>query len=332
MAEPIVDPNQVYSAANVQATQQAPTPAPDDLLGIRSSIQAELGIPQLQTQYNDLYKAYLGGQSSLEKQQADIMGQALNMQVLRGETARARELAAPELAAQGRGLQAIGQNLAAAQMEASERFGIRSSEVQEKKNLMAQYPGAGIKFSDSFDKAIDRLEDYQKELEKDAEKDAYKDALRSMGLSTKGSRGELEDRLRDANRAEYNKAQRIVDLQIQGLEADLSNTRSIIANRGKAEEDILDEGELIAWADAVQTNPQMFSSVPKELQSSVLQLVDRNIFLPETDIGYSTKEQNQLRTYGIDPSDTGNADQFLYGDGLTPEERAEAPRWWQFWK
>ena len=223
MADQIVDPYQVYSAANVQATQTAPTPAPDDLLGIRSQIQTQLGIPQMQTEYNDLYQAYLGGQSSLESQQAQIMGQPLNMQVLRGEQARARELAAPELAAQARGLDSIGQRMTAARMEADTQFGIRSQLVQEMKSMMLEFPGAGIKFGDDFAGAIKKIKSRREEIEEEAEKKAERQALNEMyyeyyGYVPKGlSKNEMRKDIKKAGGDSKAYEKELKDLQLKAL-------------------------------------------------------------------------------------------------------------------
>jgi hypothetical protein len=162
---------QAYSADNITAASTAPAPRPDDLMNIRSTIYGELGIPQLQTDYQNLYKQYTDyNTSALQRtnaydQETDtgqlgIMNQQKTMGVLRGEAAQqsaqralgqsalAREVQSGSEALKGQ-LDVLGNKLNMSTTEASERYNIRASEVGDVKNLMLQFPDAGIGFGDS---------------------------------------------------------------------------------------------------------------------------------------------------------------------------------------
>jgi hypothetical protein len=160
-----------YSAQNITAAATAPAPRPDDLMNIRSSINNELGIPQLQTDYNNLFKQYSDyNTSALQRtnaydQETDtgqlgIMNQQKTMGVLRGEAATqsaqralgqsalAREVQSGSESLKGQ-LDVLANKLNMSTTEASERYNIRANEVGDVKNLMLQFPDAGIGFGDS---------------------------------------------------------------------------------------------------------------------------------------------------------------------------------------
>ena len=154
-----LNPQRVYSSANIQNANTTPAQAPDDLLGIRKSIQEELGIPQLNTDYQKAYTDYLNYQSSLESQQNALEGQTgVGLNVIRGQQAEAQRLGAQTVASKARGLEALGSRLTAARQEAQDVFGIRSQEVQWKRNLILENPQAGITFGDSLDSMASKIQ------------------------------------------------------------------------------------------------------------------------------------------------------------------------------
>ena len=158
----------VYSTTNIAN----PTPPPDDLMNIRSTIQDELGIPKLQSQFQDIYgklQAFDTGTDQLNQQYlgnvSGMENQPISMNVIRGEQA---ELGRQEALKQGqrgvergalaRQAQVAQDALLAARQEATERFGIRSQEVQWKRNLILENPQAGITFGDSLESMASKIQ------------------------------------------------------------------------------------------------------------------------------------------------------------------------------
>jgi len=168
-----------YSAGNITAAATAPAPRPDDLMNIRSTINNELGIPQLQTDYNNLYKQYTDyNTSALQRTNAydqatdtgqlGIMNEQKTMGVLRGEAAQqaaqralgqsalAREVQSGSESLKGQ-LAVLENKLNMSTQEASDRYNIRASEVGDVKNLMLQFPDAGIGFGDSTETMAQKI-------------------------------------------------------------------------------------------------------------------------------------------------------------------------------
>jgi len=334
-----INPTDVLAEDNITQTVTAPAVAPDDLLGIRNQIYAEKGITEAQQAYLDAQKATRDFKSQYDTEQQELSNRPVSMSKIVG-TQRQHALTrqgdyANLQTAEDLAIQAYQMKKALA----DEEFAFREAEIAEKKQLMAQAPEAGIKWSDSYETAIKKIAKWDREEQERIKKEAYKDSLKAqlmaMGSSTKGlSTNELEKKLKKKNKAALEAAEAQANLEFQmKLEkhnADMQNINSLIANRGGSS---IDEQEAASWAAVVSANPSMLSSVPAQYKSVVTQIVDPNIFKQE-DTRYSSKELGQLRAYGIDPTDTSNADQFLYGDGLTPEERLqeEQKKWWQFWK
>lgn len=214
-----------YSAGNITAAATAPAARPDDLLGIRSTIQNDLGLPQLQTDYQNLlangqstintefglpqlqtdyqnlykqysdYNANATARTNAYDQETDtgqlgIMNQQKTMGVLRGESATqsaqralgqsalARELQTGSESLKGQldvltnklnmatsgasekyktQLTSLENKLNMTTTEASDRYNIRASEVGDVKNLMLQFPDAGIGFGDSTESMAGKI-------------------------------------------------------------------------------------------------------------------------------------------------------------------------------
>lgn len=245
----------VYTTDNINQTNTNPTVAPDDLLGIRNQISNELGLPGLQTEYNTSLADLAAAKKLAQDQQTAIenLPQALN--VIRGEQATAGALASNRISALAEAANVKQQQVQAANMELAARYGIRESEVNQKKEMMVQYPGAGIKFGDSFESVSSKLNTYQKQQEKDARKQSLKDKLLSLGLKTSGSIKQLEKRLRKANKQEFSNAKEEARLKLEGLRLDIENTKSLIANRGR-------ENQQGLYTDLVMMKDEYGGDVP----------------------------------------------------------------------
>ena len=138
-----------YSAGNITAAATAPAPRPDDLMNIRSTIYGELGIPTMQQEQQKYYQDVLNYDTASEQGQLGIMNENKTMGVLRGEAAKQswqRDIGRSSLA---RSLDAVNNKLSSAMTEAGDRYNIRAQEVGDVKNLMLQFPDAGIGFGDS---------------------------------------------------------------------------------------------------------------------------------------------------------------------------------------
>lgn len=148
------NPQGVYSTTNM-ATQ---APAPDDLLGIRSQIQNELGITQKQKEYQDIYGQLQAFDTGTEQQYSQIANQPVSMNVIRGQQATANEQRALQRGALARQAQVAQSALQAAQQEAETLYGIRAGEVQWKRNLILENPSAGITFGDSIESMASKIQ------------------------------------------------------------------------------------------------------------------------------------------------------------------------------
>lgn len=176
---PLFSAGDAYSASNITQASTAPAPRPDDLMNIRSTINNELGIPQLQTDYNNLYKQYSDYNANATARinaydqetdtgQLGIMNENKTMGVLRGEAATqsaqralgqsalARELQTGSESLKGQ-LDVLTQKLNMSTQEASDRYNIRANEVNDVKQLMLQFPDAGIGFGDSTETMAEKV-------------------------------------------------------------------------------------------------------------------------------------------------------------------------------
>jgi hypothetical protein len=249
------DLNNVFSTSNITQATTNPTAAPDDLLNIRNTIYNELGIPNLQKQYQDIYKSVLGFDLGTTAQQVGIEGQPVAMNVIRGSQAQA----AQQRALQRQGLVAqadVAQSsLQAALGEAGVQYGIRAQEVEQKRAIILQYPGAKITFGDSLDTVAKKLDKYQKEAEKDAYKAELKKMAMSLGIKTSGSRKELEKRISKVNKKARQQAEEEANLKMEAMRWDIENTKSTIKNRGGAS-----SGEKLS-SDISSMNSQLMGQI-----------------------------------------------------------------------
>lgn len=227
-------PDAVMSANNITATNTNPTPAPDDLLGIRKQVNTELGVDALQKAYQEVYGRLSQFDTATDELNRKIKEQPLGMNVIRGEQATASDLRATERAGIAREAEVAQSALLAAQQEAKDVFSIRESEVNQKRQLILQYPGAGLTFADSFETAASKLDKYQEKVKKDEYKSSLKSKLIELGLKTSGNTKSLESRLRKANKKALSQVQEENKLKLEQLRLNIEDTKSQIANRGAA--------------------------------------------------------------------------------------------------
>lgn len=234
LAQYQASPDAVMSASNISATQTNPTPAPDDLLGIRKQVNTELGVDALKQAYQDVYGRLSQFDTATDELNRKIKEQPLGMNVIRGESATASDLRATERAGIAREADVAQSALLAAQQEAKDVYSIRESEVNQKRQLILQYPGAGLTFADSFETAAKKLDQYQEKVKKEEYKDSLKSKLIELGLKTSGKTKELEKRLKKANKSAFEQTKKENELKLEQLRLNIEDTKSQIANRGGA--------------------------------------------------------------------------------------------------
>jgi deoxyadenosine/deoxycytidine kinase len=232
MATTIISPEQVYSAENVQQAVNNPISMPSDLLGIQQSVYSKYNIPTLTSQANDAYKALTDFNQNTVSQLNNASDQLVSMNKITGiqsKISRDRGIQQQGLASS---YDVMANSLNSAYNLANNEFSILQSEYQDKKNLMLQFPEAGIKITDTWDKVQKRIKDFNKEMEKKAEKDAIKQALSQYGVKTKGlSRNELEKKLNGILSEEFNYNQQMKKLDLQSKLQALSGGGGTISER-----------------------------------------------------------------------------------------------------
>lgn len=229
-----VDPNAVLSSANIATTTTNPTPAPDDLLGIRSALLESTGANAAYTDYLKAAAAANSASQGLATGLQQLSNRPVSMSKITGQQSQLRTVASNEINALTDAANLALQNYNAKKSEAESQFSIRESEVSQKRTLQAQYPGAKITLTDSFDTAIDKIGKYQKQVEKDTYKKTLKAKAMELGLKTSGSTKKLEKRISKYSKSALADAKKLSDLQLVKLQADIDNTLSEIANRGKS--------------------------------------------------------------------------------------------------
>ena len=140
---------QAYSAPNITAAATNPAPRPDDLMNIRSSIYGELGIPAMQAEQQKYYDQLNNYDTATDQGNVDTMNEQKTMGVLRGEQAQFQDQRNLGRSSIARSMDAINNRLSSAMTEAGARYDIRANEIGDVKNLMLQFPDAGISFGDS---------------------------------------------------------------------------------------------------------------------------------------------------------------------------------------
>lgn len=255
-----INPNAVLSAPNIEQTTTAPVPAPDDLLGIRSYIYQNLGVNEKQSAFEAARKAAMDAQSQLNTENLQLRGRPVSVSKFTGQIGQNTMVKSQNIKNLNDSAQLALETLNAARSEGDKQFAIRESEIGQKRQLQASYPGAKIKLTDSFDDAIAKLDKYQKQAEKDAYKKTLKAKAMELGLKTSGSRKELEKRIGKFNKAALDDAKKKSDLELERIKLDIQNTKSLIGERGKKNPEADRKEELQFYADAEALRKEMVSS------------------------------------------------------------------------
>lgn len=227
-----IDPNQVLSAGNIQQTITNPAPAPDDLLGIRSSLYNSTGVNAAQAEYQAARQAASSAALGLNERLTGLRGRAVSLNKITGTQAQERAVSSNEIDALNASEQLSLGNYQAKKSEADAQFAIRESEVTQKRSLQAQYPGAKISVADSFDQAFTKIDKYAEDQKKEVYKASLKAKALDLGLKTKGNTKQLEKRISKANKNSLKDVKRKTELELSLLEANIKQTKAQTANIG----------------------------------------------------------------------------------------------------
>lgn len=273
-----LNPNGVFSTSNVVGASTAPKQRPDDLMGIRSQIQSELGLPGLQQQYQDIFGRLQAFDQAATGTQIGLENQPVALNVIRGQQAEAGRQSAFQREGLARQAQVTQSALQAAQQEASDRFAIRQQEVNLKRQLILENPGAGITFGDSVESAAKKIKKYQdklvkeeqkrqEEMSKKEEKSRLKDMAMQLGVSTKGSRKELRDRISAQYKSDKDFERALKSQESSGAssgasaKADAAKEKAFWSTADKLKSQLANEK--INWAQAWETlasrNPEIIA-------------------------------------------------------------------------
>jgi len=183
-----------YSASNVEQSTTNPVQQPDysDPLNMRGRIQDELGIPQLKEELTGIKDKLTGFDQDTRTQGQAIEGRQVSMSKIAGIKDQAMRQRALGRVAIAEELQAKADLYAAQLQESQFRFGVAMDERGKLQQMMLQAPGAGIKFTDSYENAVGKINDWQQEEEEKARERAKKDAFDQMFMAEFGyDRGKL---------------------------------------------------------------------------------------------------------------------------------------------
>lgn len=291
-----IDPNQVLSADNIQQTITNPAPAPDDLLGIRSSLYNSTGVNAAQAEYQAARQAASSAALGLSERLTGLRGRAVSLNKITGTQAQERAVSSNEINALNAAEQLALGNYQAKKSEADAQFAIRESEVTQKRSLQAQYPGAKISVADSFDDAFKKIDKYAEEQKKEVYKATLKAKAVELGLKTKGNTKQLEKRISKANKSAIADAKKLSDLQLTKLQADIDNTRSEIANRGSSG---ISDSDVQAYVDAYGRGQITAPNIPTKIRDKVL--AQAAPLLKQTAISQATSDIMELAQNDYSP-------------------------------
>lgn len=230
------DATQVFSQANIQSTTQTPLAPPNysDPMGYLDRIKQESGFTEAQKQFNDATAALRQFDQGSLAQQNQLEDTLNPMGVITGSQASQERLRSQSRSSLASKAQVLQDYLTSKADEVNQKYQIFNDTKSTMQNLILNNPGAKIKFTDSIDTASKKLVDYSAQAKKDAYKDALNGKLIDIGLSGKGKNTkEMEKLLAKHNKELLAEAKQERDLKIQGLQADIANTKSLIGERGK---------------------------------------------------------------------------------------------------
>lgn len=239
----------VFSSSNIGASASGAYQS-GDLLGIRESINQELGIPGLQETYQSIFGQLQNFDTQTETFQNTLRNRPESINQIRGRQQEASLTAATERAGLARQAEVAQSALLAAKQEAAERFSIQEQNVRETRQLILANPGAGITFADSPEQAARKIQKYNEKVEKESREQAKKDAFDTLYMQTFGtdrgklSRKEAQKKLEKYFDSEKEYEKRIRDLEEQKLikslqgSTKLSATEQLIADKQDVQSEI----------------------------------------------------------------------------------------------
>jgi len=233
-------PQNVFTTSNINQASVSPQVAPDDLLGIRDQINRQLGIPELQAQYQDIFGQLKEFDVATQAQSQKLQEQPLVMSQIRGQQAQVAAQRAQERLGLATEAEVAYAAFIAAQQEAREQFGIREGDIRARQQLIISNPGAGITFGDSIEEASQKIASYNKKQEEEAREQAEKDAFDKLYMSVFGtdrgklSRREAQKKLKkrfDSDR-EYEEALREMELANKRNQSSTTETKTALIEEG----------------------------------------------------------------------------------------------------
>jgi hypothetical protein len=325
-----------YSASNVASAMTNPAQSPDynDIYGMRTRINNELGLSAVQKEYQDAIAGLRGYDTGTQAQQTNLEGQVVPLGVIRGEqdtALRQRSLERQSLADKAAILQ---DRFQAVQNEANTRFNLANQERERTLSLIYQNPSAGITLTDRPDVIASKIErarlteekrvmKIQKEAEENAYKKQLKAALIEVGQKTKGSVKELEKRLRKYNASALAEAKALAKQKsLSGGSGAAGSNKELLAvanalklnnnDWGKTANYLADKGYNVSSGSTidnelrrrnglnpiVDTPKQTISDVKSTINQKISQISDWNQQTPEDQAMY-------IRSLGGNPSDYG---------------------------
>lgn len=225
-----ISPDEVYSADNVEKALTEPIKMPSDLLGLKQSLYAQYGIPELESKANQAYQALTQFNQNTIEQLNQAQDQLLGMNKITGiqsKISRDRGIQQQGLAST---YSALANQYQTALARAQDEYRTLASEWEQKNQLRLQFPGAKISATDSMDEALNKIAKYAK---KQAEDEAFERMYgvrlsdRPKGMSKREWKRKLKKRLKKSREFQAFKEQ----LEIEKLQAAIESTRALTAQR-----------------------------------------------------------------------------------------------------
>ena len=306
---------------------------PDDLLGIRNQIYAQVGVPEALAEVNKYKQQLQENTAQFREAQNTAENRLVDMNKITGIQAtqgRAYNDSQQSLAEQARLAQDIAQSKLA---EANTLLGYREKEIQEKKNLMAQYSGAGISFADDFQTAISKAHKYQQKMLEKEKKDREKEYLRQAYMQVYGyppkhsySRKKLRKKIKKKSKALAREAKALANRDYQ-MKLEEHNLRMAklqqSLNRGSGTSNVEDRRALVNVfeqykGDNGKVDPQLYN---QEMTKWIAEGGDANDFydLSRNYINTSRINDYNLPVTPYQASRSQKTDEIDFGGGGNKE-------------
>lgn len=270
----------VYSSPNITQAVTAPVAKPNladpyalqdyymnspEMQAAKASVQAG------QQQINQVNQGLRTTTTALENQNIGAMGSTgASVNLIGGQTARARSLAGNELSALGETQNANLAYLNTLQTDAQNRYTIAQQERSQLQDLIRTTGGkAGISYTDSYESALSKASDYTKKIAEEEKKQAYKDNLKStalqLGIKTKGkSTGDIEKALKKYYKSEKEYKKAIQNLELQSKQKSLAGTGTSDAAYAKKEKELFDAVD--SWKEKMGAGKASWSDAFSSIQ------------------------------------------------------------------